>query len=44
MPATLTAEKNAHEVALVNFDLAADALDLDENVRAMIKYRNAFWR
>ena len=34
----LKAEKNAHEVALENFDLAADALELDQNVRAMIKY------
>ncbi|HEV3200043.1 MAG TPA: Glu/Leu/Phe/Val dehydrogenase [Bryobacteraceae bacterium] len=31
-------EKNAHEVALENFDLAANALELDPNVRAMIKY------
>src|SRR5919206_795348 len=31
-------EKNAYEVALENFDLAANALELDENVRAMIKY------
>ena len=31
-------EKNAYEVALENFDLAANALDLDPNVRAMIKY------
>src|SRR6516164_11583975 len=38
MLATLTAEKNAYEVALENFDLAADALDLDGSVRAMIKY------
>jgi glutamate dehydrogenase (NAD(P)+) len=38
MLATLTAEKNAYEVALENFDLAADALDLDASVRAMIKY------
>ncbi|HEY1339252.1 MAG TPA: Glu/Leu/Phe/Val dehydrogenase [Bryobacteraceae bacterium] len=35
--ATIT-EKNAYEVALENFDLAANALELDENVRAMIKY------
>jgi glutamate dehydrogenase/leucine dehydrogenase len=35
---TTTVEKNAHEVALENFDLAANALDLDYNVRAMIKY------
>jgi glutamate dehydrogenase/leucine dehydrogenase len=33
-----TAEKNAYDVALENFDLAANALDLEENVRAMIKY------
>jgi glutamate dehydrogenase/leucine dehydrogenase len=38
MLATPTAEKNAYEVALQNFDLAADALELEENVRAMIKY------
>ncbi len=35
---TPTVEKNAHEVALENFDLAANALELDNNVRAMIKY------
>jgi glutamate dehydrogenase/leucine dehydrogenase len=29
---------NAHQVALENFDLAADALDLDPSLRAMIKY------
>ncbi len=33
-----TAEKNPYEVALENFDLAANALELDNNVRAMIKY------
>jgi len=33
-----TAEKNAYDVALENFDLAADALEVEENVRAMIKY------
>jgi glutamate dehydrogenase (NAD(P)+) len=38
MLATATAEKNAYEVALENFDLAANALELDDNVRAMIKY------
>ena len=38
MLATLTAEKNAYQVALENFDLAADALDLEQGVRAMIKY------
>src|SRR6185295_3012107 len=36
--ATTIVEKNAYEVALENFDLAANALDLDNNVRAMIKY------
>ncbi|MGA3017988.1 MAG: Glu/Leu/Phe/Val dehydrogenase [Bryobacteraceae bacterium] len=29
---------NAYAVALENFDLAANALELEENVRAMIKY------
>jgi len=38
MLATATAEKNAHEVALENFDLAANALELEDNIRAMIKY------
>jgi glutamate dehydrogenase/leucine dehydrogenase len=38
MLATLTAEKNAYQVALENFDLAADALGLEDSVRAMIKY------
>jgi len=38
MLATAVAEKNAYEVALENFDLAADALGLDSSVRAMIKY------
>src|SRR5271157_3597830 len=38
MLATATVEKNAYDVALENFDLAANALGLDENVRAMIKY------
>ena len=38
MLATLTAEKNAYQVALENFDLAADALNLEDSVRAMIKY------
>jgi glutamate dehydrogenase/leucine dehydrogenase len=35
---TTTLETNAYQVALENFDLAADALDLDSNLRAMIKY------
>jgi glutamate dehydrogenase/leucine dehydrogenase len=38
MLATETIEKNAYQVALENFDLAANALELEENVRAMIKY------
>jgi len=38
MLATAVAEKNAYQVALENFDLAADALELDDSVRAMIKY------
>src|SRR3974390_1393242 len=38
MLATATAEKNAYDVALENFDLAADALGLDDSIRAMIKY------
>jgi len=38
MLATVTAEKNAYQVALENFELAANALELDDNVRAMIKY------
>ncbi len=36
-PAVITV-RNAYEVALETFDLAANALDLDNNVRAMIKY------
>ena len=38
MLATATTEKNAYAVALENFDLAANALGLDDSVRAMIKY------
>lgn len=38
MLATATAVQNAYDVALENFDLAANALELEENVRAMIKY------
>jgi glutamate dehydrogenase/leucine dehydrogenase len=34
----IAVEKNVYEVALENFDLAANALELDNNVRAMIKY------
>jgi len=38
MLATAVAEKNAYAVAMENFDLAANALELDDNIRAMIKY------
>jgi glutamate dehydrogenase/leucine dehydrogenase len=38
MLATATIQKNAYDVALENFDLAANALGLEDNVRAMIKY------
>ena len=38
MLATATVEKNAYDVALENFDLAANALDLDESLRVRIKY------
>jgi len=38
MLATLTAEKNPSQVALENFDLAADKVDLEQSVRAMIKH------
>jgi glutamate dehydrogenase/leucine dehydrogenase len=37
MPTTAVVEKNAYEAAMENFDLAADALELDHNVRNMIK-------
>ena len=36
--ATLVLEKNPYEVACENFDLAADALELNDDIRAMIKY------
>ena len=38
MLATAVAEKNAYDVALENFDLAANALDLEDDLRARIKY------
>jgi glutamate dehydrogenase (NAD(P)+) len=38
MLATATSEKNAYDVALENFDLAANALGLEDGLRAMIKY------
>ncbi len=38
MLATAAKPLNAYDVALENFDLAANALGLDDNIRAMIKY------
>lgn len=38
MLATTAVEKNAYDMALENFDLAADELNLNESVRAMIRY------
>ena len=38
MLATAGVEKNAYDVALENFDLAANALDLEDSLRARIKY------
>jgi glutamate dehydrogenase len=38
MATTMTLVKNPYEAALENFDLAADALELDSNIREMIKY------
>lgn len=38
MLVTAVAEKNAYEVALENFDLAANALELEDSLRVMIKY------
>ena len=38
MLATATKPMNAYDVALENFDLAANALGLDDNIRARIKY------
>ena len=38
MPITAVVEKNAYEAAMENFDLAADALELDDDVRCVIKY------
>jgi len=36
--AEITAEKTAYEVALENFNQAANALELEDNLRAMIEY------
>src|SRR4051794_25396900 len=38
MLATATKPMNAYDVALENFDLAANALELDHSIRSMIKY------
>ena len=38
MSATAALDKTPYDVALENFDLAANALDLDDNLRARIKY------
>jgi glutamate dehydrogenase (NAD(P)+) len=38
MSAIAVLERNAYDVALENFDRAADALELPEDIRAMIKY------
>jgi glutamate dehydrogenase/leucine dehydrogenase len=38
MANTAVVEKNAYDAAMENFDLAAEALELDSNLRAMIKY------
>ncbi|HZT29622.1 MAG TPA: Glu/Leu/Phe/Val dehydrogenase [Bryobacteraceae bacterium] len=38
MISTLLAQKSAYDVALENFEIAADALDLEDDVREMIKY------
>jgi glutamate dehydrogenase/leucine dehydrogenase len=38
MPVSDVVKNNAYEAALENFDLAADALELESDVREMIKY------
>jgi glutamate dehydrogenase/leucine dehydrogenase len=38
MIAAAVAQRNPYDVALQNFDTAADALELSEDIRAMIKY------
>ncbi|MGB7354057.1 MAG: Glu/Leu/Phe/Val dehydrogenase, partial [Acidobacteriaceae bacterium] len=35
---TTTVQENAYDVALANFDAAADALELSQDTREMIKY------
>jgi glutamate dehydrogenase/leucine dehydrogenase len=37
MPTTVV-QANAYDVAMENFETAADAIGLDENTRAMIQY------
>jgi len=38
MLATAVKERNAYELALENFDIAADAMDLEKDIREMIKF------
>ena len=38
---TTTRKDNAYDVAMENFDTAADAMGLDRNTREMIKYPGA---
>jgi len=38
MLATPVAERNAYSLALENFEIAADAMDLDNDIREMIKF------
>ncbi|MBI3667451.1 MAG: Glu/Leu/Phe/Val dehydrogenase [Acidobacteria bacterium] len=38
MPTEVLTEKNAYEAALENFDMAADEMDLEPDIRSMIKY------
>jgi glutamate dehydrogenase (NAD(P)+) len=38
MIAAATAQRNPYDIALQNFDTAADALELPQDIRAMIKY------
>jgi glutamate dehydrogenase/leucine dehydrogenase len=38
MPITAVVEKTAYDAAMENFDIAAEALELDDDLRTMIKY------
>ncbi len=38
MLATAVAERNAYSLALENFEIAANAMDLDNDIREMIKF------